>query len=501
MNVSDNRPPQTNGHVPGNIRFLLIAAAILLGCFSPVRAATHDLQSSMVKIYTSQNPPNYINPWDSDGPVAISGSGVVIAGNRILTNAHVVSNGTFIQVRAHGKAERYRARVVAVSHEADLALLSVDAPLFFDDRDPVPLDDIPSPRDPIAVLGFPTGGDTLSMTTGIVSRVEHRVYAHSFMELFAIQVDAAINPGNSGGPAISERGEIAGVSMQGFDEAENIAYLIPTPIIRHFITDVEDGHYDGFPTLGIFTQKLENQALRESLGLDKKAGGMLVTRVIPGCAADGHLQSGDVILKLDEFRLANDQTIAFRPNQRTSYKYVIERKQINDTVLIDIWRDEERRTLEVPLTSRLGQERIVNYEYDRSPTYFIYGGLVLCPLTINYLAAWGDDWMYDAPPDLRIYFKNNWKRHKKDQVVVLNKVLPTDGNVGYHEIADVIIRSVNGMPINHMDDLVAAVNNSNNQKYVEFATSTNKRIVIDVARAAEEHEGLLEIYGIAKTRN
>ena len=83
----------------------------------------------------------------------------------------------------------------------------------------------------------------------------------------------------------------------------------------------------------------------------------------------------------------------------------------------------------------------------------------------------------------------------------VHKVLPTDGNVGYHEIADVIIRSVNGMPVNHMDELVAAVNNSNSQKYVEFATSTNERIVIDVARAAEEHEGLLEIYGIAKTRN
>jgi len=425
---------------------------------------------------------------------------VVIAGERILTNAHVVSNGTFIQVRAHGQAERYRAKVAAVSHEADLALLTVEEPSFFDNMDAIELGDVPPAQEPIGVFGFPTGGDTLSMTTGTVSRIEHQFYVHSYMELFAIQVDAAINAGNSGGPAISGDSKIIGVSMQGIDEAENIAYLIPSPIIRHFIEDVADGSYDGFPTLGISTQKLENPALRETLGLQKNMHGILVKNVVPGCTSDGYLQQGDVILRIDNFDLANDQTIEFRSNERTSYQYCIERKQINETVNIRILRKGESLTLEVPLTSRLGEERIVNYEYDKSPTYFIYGGLVFCPLTINYLTAWGNDVSYDAPADLAIYFDNNWKRQKKDQVVILNKVLPTENNVGYHDLADVIIRSANGTIISHTDDLVAAVNNSNGQKYMEFITSSNERIVIDIARAAAEREDLLEIYGIGKDR-
>ncbi|MGV7224802.1 MAG: S1C family serine protease [Nitrospinales bacterium] len=479
-----------------NTLFILMLTAIHLCCFSSVSFANEDIQSSMIKIYTSQNNPSYINQWDSDGPDSISGSGVVIAGNRILTNAHVVTNGTFIQVRAHGKAERFRAKVAAVSHEADLALLTVEEPSFFDGLNAIELGDVPPAQEPIAVFGFPTGGDTLSMTTGIVSRIEHQFYVHSYMELFAIQVDAAINAGNSGGPAISGDGKIIGVSMQGNDEAENIAYLIPTPVIRHFIKDVADGTYDGFPTLGISTQKMENQALKERLGLKKQVSGILVKNIVPGCTSDGYLKKGDVILRIDKFDLANDKTIEFRSNERTSYKYCIERKQINETINIRILRNNENLTLKVPLTSRLGEERLINYEYDKSPAYFIYGGLVFCPLTMNYLTGWGDDWRYYVPDDLGIYLYNNWKRQKKDQIVIISKVLPTESNVGYHELEDVIIRSVNGTKISHMDGLVAAVNNSNGQKYMEFITSSNERIVIDIARAAEEEEELLEIYGI-----
>jgi hypothetical protein len=170
--------------------------------------------------------------------------------------------------------------------------------------------------------------------------------------------------------------------------------------------------------------------LRESLGLNKNMHGLLVNNVVPGCTSDGFLEKGDVILRIDDFDLANDKTIEFRPNERTSYQYCIERKQIGETVNISILRKGASLTLKVPLTSRLGEERILNYEYDKSPTYFIYGGLVFCPLTINYLTAWGDDWYYDMPADLGIYLYNNWKRKKKDQVVVLNKVLPTDSNAG-----------------------------------------------------------------------
>ena len=109
--------------------FILIA--VLVTALPGVSLAGSDVKDSMVKIYAVENHPDYDNPWNMKGPSAASGSGCVIEGNRILTNAHVVSDQTFIQVRLHGRSKNHPARVLAVSHEADLALLTVDEPDFF----------------------------------------------------------------------------------------------------------------------------------------------------------------------------------------------------------------------------------------------------------------------------------------------------------------------------------------------------------------------------------
>ena len=147
------------------------------------------------------------------GSKSSNGSGCFISGNRILTNAHVVSNSTFIQVRKYGQSKKVKARVLSISHESDLALLTVDDEDFFNDVKPLSLGNLPSVREKVTVYGFPLGGDTLSVTEGIVSRIEHRNYAHSSSYLLAGQIDAAINPGNSGGP-VMVGSNIVGVVMQ-----------------------------------------------------------------------------------------------------------------------------------------------------------------------------------------------------------------------------------------------------------------------------------------------
>ena len=82
----------------------LILIAILIAALPGISLAGSDVKDSMVKIYAVENRPDYDNPWNMKGPEAASGSGCVIADNRILTNAHVVSDQTFIQVRLHGQS-------------------------------------------------------------------------------------------------------------------------------------------------------------------------------------------------------------------------------------------------------------------------------------------------------------------------------------------------------------------------------------------------------------
>ncbi|GAG99866.1 unnamed protein product, partial [marine sediment metagenome] len=146
---------------------------------SSVFGEAQDVREAIVKVYVVSNSPDYYNPWSMQGPRGGSGSGCIIENNLILTNAHVVSDHTFLQVRKYGETERHRAEVVAVSHLTDLALIKVEDPGFFKDEPFLTFGELPEPQQEVLVYGFPMGGDMLSITKGIISRIEHQPYVHS----------------------------------------------------------------------------------------------------------------------------------------------------------------------------------------------------------------------------------------------------------------------------------------------------------------------------------
>jgi S1-C subfamily serine protease len=314
--------------------------------------------------------------------MAVSGSGFVIAGRRILTNAHVVSDATFIQVRRYGESERVPARVLFVSHDADLALLTVDAPGFFDDVTPLPMGGLPELQQEVLVLGFPSGGDTLSITRSVVSRIEHQSYAHSGTELLAAQIDSAVNHGNSGGPVLAG-GAAVGVAMQVRSGSDNIAYMIPTPVIHHFLADVEDERCDGVPRVAFSWQRLEAAGLRHKYALPPSRTGVLVLEATPGTSAAEVLREGDVLLSIDGEPIAADGTIQFRANERTALSFLVQRRQVGGRADLELLRDGETVAAELRLDGRVGDGRLVPGPlHGERPSYFIYGGLAFCTLSV-----------------------------------------------------------------------------------------------------------------------
>ena len=133
---------------------------------------------------------------------------------------------------------------------------------------------LPEVKETVLVYGYPQGGSTLSITKGIVSRIECTGYGEDAAGL-RVQVDAAINPGNSGGPALVN-GKMVGLIFSKLTQADNIGYIIPSEEIDLFLKDVADGRYDGKPAMHEPLQTLENDALRGFLRLDKKTQGMVV---------------------------------------------------------------------------------------------------------------------------------------------------------------------------------------------------------------------------------
>lgn len=128
-----------------------------------------------------------------------SGSGVLIerrgeAGGLVLTAAHVVANSTYMEIQLPGSPDKIPARVVSVAHETDLALIETDSGFEGVEAQPLaPPDGLPQLRDKVYVLGFPVGGNDLSITEGVVSRLEVQSYSHSNVRAVAATIDAAVN--------------------------------------------------------------------------------------------------------------------------------------------------------------------------------------------------------------------------------------------------------------------------------------------------------------------
>ena len=227
---------------------------------------------------TSQDP-DFDGPWQARTPSNSTGSAVVIGKRELLTGAHVVANATFLQIQKVQSPDKAIARVKAVSHDCDLALLEVIEPVdFLDDIEPAEIGDMPKLRDEVAVIGYPVGGEEISITEGVVSRIEVQRYSHSQRHLLAVTVDAAINAGNCGGPVFGD-GKVVGIAFQKLTGVDNIGEMVPPPIIRAFLDGVKKGKRPEIPALGITTQNLENPLLRKQLGLADGERGVVVLHI------------------------------------------------------------------------------------------------------------------------------------------------------------------------------------------------------------------------------
>jgi S1-C subfamily serine protease len=450
-------------------------------------------KQAIVKIYTVAKIPNYLAPWSSSMRSS-TGSGAIIEGGFILTNAHVVANQAFLEVQRYGERKRYIAKVHAVSHQADLALLKVEEKSFFAGVKPLTFGSLPDVEQKIVVYGYPMGGNTLSATIGVVSRVEHHTYAHSGEMFLAVQVDAAVNPGNSGGPALSE-GKIVGVVMQVISKSQNIGYLVPVSMVRHFIEDMKDGHYDGVADLGLGTQRLENPALRHYYGLDENVSGKLIHKVMYQSAKAGGLKAGDILTAVDGHTVENDGTVEFRKHEYTHYHYFVDAHQMGETVGLDIIRERKPMHIDVPLKYTADDVYLVKTtRYDRMPTYFIYGGYVFSPLTRNLIRATNRNRLYLS------YLASKWQTEEKNEVVVLLKVLASDISRGDNNFGMWAIDKLNGETFRDFKEFYEKMQAAKG-RYIVLEDKNGIQIVIDKEEAQRKQREILDKYNIEFDRS
>jgi len=293
------------------------------------------------------------------------------------------------------------------------------------------------------------------------------------------------------------------VAFQSASEGENIGYMVPAPVIKHFLRDIENGQYDGIPELGISYQPVENPDMRRMYSMKEDYSGVLVNKIFPESPAEGVLQSGDVILSADGIDVANNGTINFRNNERTSFAYAIQKKFIHDVVSFEILRDGKVINVEVTLGVPVNHCLLVPHEqYDQEPTFYVVGGLVFMPLTYNYIDVRikDDDYYSDNFYNLIPYYDDGEPSKDRREVVLLSTVLADELNVGYQELQDIVITSVNGMNISTIKDLVKAVE-GNEDEFHMFIDKKGNRIVLDRQKTDERQGSILEKYKVGSDRS
>jgi S1-C subfamily serine protease len=474
-----------------------VVAAVTPECLCA--AGTANLQS-VVKIYATIQSPNYAQPWQGGRPEGGTGSGFIIAGRRILTNGHVVSDARFLQVQKDNDPRRYEAHVnpLLIGHDCDLATLTVDDPVFFEGTRPLSFaKELPQLNDEVTVVGYPMGGERVSITKGIVSRMDYGVYSHSGIDQHLVmQVDAAINPGNSGGPVFF-RDRVVGLAFQGLIGGESIGYAIPLPVIEHYLTDIKDGVYNGYPELGAAFMDAENPALRRDLRIPEKEGGVIVVYVDPFGAAKGLLKEKDVLLSVERSPIASDGTIA-ADGSRVLFHELMERKQWGQSVSFDVWRDGSRTTINVPLTNP-PDPFVYRREYDCKPRYMVVAGLVFTPLSRGYLSMTRPDGA--SPNGHRLHYLSRFAKvdglhEKRDEFVVLTRRLPHPANTYADPFLDGVLSEVNGMPIRRLEDIRKAFASPKDGFHTMRFLDMDEVLVLDAATVQDVDRVVRRSYAI-----
>jgi len=462
------------------------------------------VEQSVLKIFTTQRAPSPATPWAPQSTREITGSGVVIEGDRILTNAHVVRYATQVQLQGSNDGRKVNASVVAVSEHIDLALLKVDEPGFFTAHPPLQrATQLPAIRDNVLVYGFPTGGSALSITKGIVSRIEYVGYAYPLSGL-RVQLDAAINPGNSGGPALVDD-KVIGIAFGVLNNAQNIGYIIPNEEIELFLKDMADGHYDGKPTLYDDMQSLENPGLRAFLKIPPDVHGLVVRRPNPKLPKNP-LREWDVITRIGDTAIDDQGMVALEGGLRARFPVMVQRLGARTSVPLAIVRDGKQQKIDMPLVT---DKPLLIRDLDGGfPPYFIYGPIAFTRVSGELVAALvrastnnGNTAALDAllrgGSPLLTRRADQPDENQQELVMVAGPFFTSPLTSGYGSKSGAVVDSINGTRIRSLQHLVEVLHDLKEPFVtIRFANGGNEALVLPRADTVAATEQVLRDNGI-----
>ena len=282
------------------------------------------------------------------------GSGFIVSNDGyIITNAHVVENADYVNVRLTDRRE-YRAKVVGADKQTDIAVLKIEAR----NLPTVTLGRSANANvgEWVVAIGSPFGFEN-SVTAGIVSAKARSLPDANYTQF--IQTDVAVNPGNSGGPLFNLAGEVIGINSQIYSRSggfQGISFAIPIEVALNVKDQLVKTGKVARGRIGVTVQEV-NATLAESFGLDRPRGALVSSIEQGGPGDKGGLKVGDIITKYDG-----------KPIERSSDLPVLVAEVVGDRrVPVEVWRDRKPIALALGTTQNQPEKVAANDEESAAP--------------------------------------------------------------------------------------------------------------------------------------
>ena len=291
--------------------------------------------------------------------------------------------------------------------------------------------------------------------------------------------------------------------VQGLGDAENIGYMIPTTVIKHFLADIEDGKYDGFGSVGFsFYPGLHNKSYAQYLKLPPTEQGIIVLNTMMHSSVESVFEPGDVITRVDQYDIDNDGMVKIH-GLTLHMAEVVEQKQLGENIELEFYRNgEKKKTTAVAALNK----PILAYwkEFDTPPQYVVYAGLTFVPLSRNFLETWGPNWTIDIPHYLKYLFTDsdylNTDRQRREYVV-LSEILPDEVNSYCGGFKNKVVEKINGVNIWSLSNLPDAFTKSEDGFCRIKFMGTDTQLILDQAQAAIRHPEIFKKYNVPKEMN
>lgn len=491
------------------IAMITLAFLTAAGCTesSAIKKTDHldlgeQMKSSAVFLNISAAPYMQVQPWKYSDITQRIGAGTAVGPYQIITLAQNVVDARLIKARVFGQNEYIPAKIKLVDYETNLCLIeldknAMDAPLV-----PVKFIEDYSKGAELKYYWLPSTGN-ISTGRGYLSKAEIKGSQTSYSSYMQFILSNTSKP-TSVGQTFFNGSKAIGIACWANDKGG--AGLIPSTTINRFLNDAQQPQYNSIPIAGFSISPLLDPAIRRFLKMPADlTHGVYVEKIKNLGTACDVLQKDDCILAIDDNQLDAYGRFVHPTFEQTSYKHLIASKNTGDTITFTVWRDGQETQIQTPAkTFKADRMLIPYYEYDQQPQYMIVAGFIFQKLSRDYFAIWGDDFAGKVGPHIYSYYRNYAYKptDQRKDIVILSYVLPADINLGYQQMLQLVVKTVNGVEITGIKDMQAAMMIDNDSKFhvIEFEMD-HPTLVIRKDELQAANTKIAQTYGINKLAN